>query len=347
MRPSSLLVTLALFGPITPGPALAQQLPASCLPSLPSTCTYSSDIHANAATVELELTDPARNGYRIPLLVRYPLGIAGKRPVVIWNHGGEPSENGRQRSAEWVATFAEAGYIVIHPSRPHPDPVPYEAECFANGFKEECADFLANHRFGPLTTHFLLDNLALIEAAAPVLAGKLDGSKVVIGGHSAGTTTALANAGAWQQYRVEGPRYQETDLRPLAFIATAPQGPLYAGFTSGFQPESYGGISRPFLFVSGVGDLSGEPSVTRTTAFLTAAPGRKYLSWDTSSEAVHETMDIDNCDTPLRASHCAWIASLGLAFVDAVVRGRAAAIEWLDSDAYQVLTGGAIELFRR
>ena len=58
--------------------------------------------------------------------------------------------------------------------------------------------------------------------------------------------------------------------------------------------------------------------------------------------AVHETMDIDKCDTAVRSDHCRWIGSAGLAFLDAVVRGRPAAQQWLDSDAYRVLVDGAV-----
>jgi hypothetical protein len=65
------------------------------------------------------------------------------------------------------------------------------------------------------------------------------------------------------------------------------------------------------------------------------------------AEAVHETMDVDKCDTPLRADHCRWIASTGLAFLDALVRERDEAKEWLRSNALEVLSGGAIELHRR
>jgi hypothetical protein len=63
--------------------------------------------------------------------------------------------------------------------------------------------------------------------------------------------------------------------------------------------------------------------------------------------AVHETMDIDNSDTPLREEHCLWIESAGVAFLDAIVRQRPEAQEWMASEAYEILTEGAIELHRR
>jgi hypothetical protein len=111
--------------------------------------------------------------------------------------------------------------------------------------------------------------------------------------------------------------------------------------------HSFVGIDRPFMFITGVGDKTGEPPEARVTAWLTSAPGYKALVWDTVAEGVHETMDIDRCDTPLRADHCAWLGAAGLAFLDAVLRERPQAQEWLRSNAHEVLSSGTIELHRR
>jgi hypothetical protein len=167
----------------------------------------------------------------------------------------------------------------------------------------------------------------------------------------------LALAGGRQQWVADGPLYDESDDAPIAFLATGVQGPTYAGFKTGFQTadsnsgftlQSFAGIDRPFMFITGVGDETGEPPESRVAAWLTARGiGEMYLSWDTVHNAVHETMDIDKCNTRVRSDHCRWIGSVGLAFLDAVVRERPEAKNWLDSDAYRVLTGGAIELHNR
>ena len=147
----------------------------------------------------IELVDSSRNNYRIPLRIQYPIGVAGPRPVVIWNHGGNPSVNGNTRSENWGRVLAAAGYIVIHPSRvPVENPEDSQCECTENGFNspDECAQWLANLRYGPQNTHFIIDNLTRIVSMAPRFAGLFDISKIVVAGHSAGTTTVLANAGA-------------------------------------------------------------------------------------------------------------------------------------------------------
>ncbi len=326
----------------------------------PETCLYTSDLaYPFGEITGVSLTDAARNNYEIHLVIRYPVGAPGPRPVVIWHHGGGPSARGATRSEEWSRVLAAAGYVVVHPSRTLiPDPTPFEAECRDNGFimPDECAYWVTQLRYGPQNTHFLIDHLVDIEGLDPTLSGMLDASQIVVAGHSAGSASVMANAGAWQQWTPNGPQYDERNDAPIAFLATGVQGPMYAGYRTGFQSptthrsltgHSFAGIERPFMFITGVGDRTGEPPEARTTAWLTSLPGNKALVWDTDPEAVHETMDIDKCNTPLRACHCEWIASAGLAFLDAAVRRRPEAEEWMRSNALQVLSGGAIELHRR
>ena len=356
---------LVLVGPVRPlsgEAATPTRLPATCDPADPESCLYTSDLSFDVGVVEdVSLVDADRSGYEVPLLIRYPvLEAVEPRPVVIWNHGGAPSRQGATRSEEWGNLLAAAGYVVIHPSRlPIADPTPLRAECEANGIvdPDQCSHFVAQLLYGPQNTHFLIEHLTDVAALNPALAGLLDEQRIVVAGHSAGSTVALANAGARQQFVDGGPLYDERDEAPLAFLATGVQGPMYAGFQSGFQPaevgtgsavHSFAGIDRPFMFITGIGDETGEPPESRTSAWLTAqSTSDLYLSWDTDRRAVHETMDIDKCDTAVRSDHCRWIGSAGLAFLDAVVRLRPAAQQWLDSDAYQVLTGGAIELHNR
>jgi hypothetical protein len=336
------------------------QLPSSCDRADPASCLYTSDLAFDVGEIDgVSLIDAARDAYEVGLVIRYPVAAPGPRPVVIWHHGGHPSPRGATRSEEWSRKLAVAGYVVVHPSRAFiADPIPFEAECRDNGFAvpDECAYWVTQARYGPQNTHFLIDHLADVEALDPALAGMLDADMIVVAGHSAGSAVVLANAGAWQQWLPAGPQYDERNDAPVAFLATGVMGPMYAGFHAGFQSpgthrgaaeHSFAGIERPFLFVTGVGDRTGEPPEARVAAWLTSRPGNKALVWDTVAEAVHETMDIDKCDTPLRADHCAWIGSAGLAFLDAVVRRRPEAQAWMRSNALEILSGGAIELHRR
>jgi hypothetical protein len=59
-------------------------------------------------------------------------------------------------------------------------------------------------------------------------------------------------------------------------------------------------------------------------------------------------MDIHKCDQSARQqAHCSAFAILGVAFLDAMVRQRREAIEYLAGPAYEALSGGVIELHRR
>jgi hypothetical protein len=325
----------------------------ACDPADPDTCAYVPAQTYDVGEVrDVELVDTDRNGYPVPLVIRYPiLAAPERRPVVIWHHGGGPSRRGADRSEDWGRTLAAAGYVVVHPSRtPVTDTTPYQAECTANGYSDpvECGHWQANVRLGPQTTHFLIDHLAEVEGLDPALTGLFDDERVVVGGHSAGSTAPLANAGAWQLFEPAAGRIDERDDRPVSFLASGVQGPMYAGFPTGFQADSYVGIDRPFLFITGVGDETGEPSEARVAGWLTSAgAGDKVLSWDTEPEAVHETMNIDKCDTEVRADHCEWIGAIGVAYLDAAVGHRREARQWLTSGNVDVLTGGAIELHQR
>jgi dienelactone hydrolase len=335
---------------------LAQTLPPGCGDADREACRYVSNLAFPVNVVDgLSIFDSARN-YTVEFLVRYPIGAPGPLPVVLWNHGGSPSSRGDTRSAEWGATLAGAGYVVIHPARVViPNPQDHAAECLRNGVTSpsQCTLWASQHLFAPETTTFLLDHLGEVEALVPALSGLLDVDSVVVGGHSAGSTTVLRNAGAHQQFLPNGPVHggpgdPSVDPRIDVFLASGPQGPAYAGFGSGFLDGSnYAAIAKPFLFITGVGDQTGEPSEARTAGWHRAAPGDKYLLWDSDPVAVHETMNIHKCNGIERRAHCRWIASAGLAYVDAHVRGRQEARDWLASGALAILTGGKIELHRR
>ncbi len=327
------------------------QMATTCTAPGDEPCLYISDQDYAIDYIDFDMPVPSRENYSIPLRVRFPVNASGELPVVIWHHGGLPSFDGRTQSQRWGEILAAAGYVVIHPSRiPVPNFFEFLREhCEENGFgsPQECNRWIATSLVGPKNTRFIIDNLLMIENEINVI---LDENKIVVAGHSAGTNVVLANAGAVQQWIPGGKKYRIRDDRPIAFLATAPPGPIYAGWPfPGFQGgKSFNNIDRPFAFITGVSDKTPDkPPEARIIAWLTSMPGNKYLSYDTSSKAKHETMNINKCDGTLRTKHCRWIASFGLAFLDAIVRERPEAIEWLESDAYYELTDGEIELHRR
>ena len=328
--------------------------PAGCSPTSRRDCIYTPErTFARTDVFDTILTDPARNDYDLPVRVHYPVGASGPLPVVIYNHGGAASNDGGfGPNAQPLPTlWAEHGYVVISPSRALPDSVTaaQEAECAANNVAPDlCSGFFAFNIYGPANTDFLIESFPRLAQRHRPLRGLLDPERVVVAGWSGGSTIALANAGAPRQFASGGPVYRQNTPRPIGFFGISTQGPDYAGFGGGFDSESYDDIdARPFVTFTGKGDTNGKPSETRSTAWLRSAPGHKFLSFDRVPEARHATMNLSRCVTAVEAMHCEWMKSAGLAFLDAVTSGRPAAADWLASDAYQTLTEGEIELFRR
>ena len=109
-KSNSICIAILLIGTVLWGIAdgeAQQALPASCDRSMPETCLYTSDLRFDVGVIEdVSLVDAARNNYAIKLLIRYPQGAPGPRPVVIWHHGGLPSAKGASRSAKWGKALA-------------------------------------------------------------------------------------------------------------------------------------------------------------------------------------------------------------------------------------------------
>ncbi|MFO1330296.1 MAG: hypothetical protein U1F56_23335 [Rubrivivax sp.] len=341
--------------------AQAQPLPAVCTAPGPEPCLYTPTTTFTPGEVEFVLRDPSRNNHPVPILVRYPRGApGGPRPVVLWNHGGSTDPVGHRHSAERGKSLAEAGYIVIHIARLDVvSPTPAELQvCVQAGVLastattgaplDACRQWLGWHLYGPLNNAFVAAILPQYQIGMlPDFVGTPDGSRLIVGGWSGGSEAPLHLAGAKQTFgNYAMPQVSIPGV--VAYWADSPRGPAYAGFQSGLDEDSYYPIgATPFLSFSGRGDETGEPAESRLAAWMAPAPGSKFLSWDNDARAVHGTMDLSECSTTLRADHCRWMKSLGVAFLDAVVMNQARARDWLSSDAYRTLTGGVIELHRR
>ena len=51
-----------------------------------------------------------------PILARHPLGATGRRPLILWSHGGGMLKGGKYNNEEWGNLFVRAGYTVVHMS---------------------------------------------------------------------------------------------------------------------------------------------------------------------------------------------------------------------------------------
>jgi hypothetical protein len=372
-----------LFGAVAAWLALAGAaradltLPANCTTPLDPDCLYQTAVPPypllDVGEVELLLIDPARANFRVPIKVRYLKNTSYTAPVVIWHHGGEPRFEGRDANLAWSLRLVRAGYVVVHPSRnliPASQVASFNAVCTNNGvtgvpthpFDENCREFVSHSLYGPRNTNFVISRLTTtILPAMTNFTGTLDTANIAVAGHSGGTSIVLSNAGARRQFKPGGQIFNQRSSSPKAFIAAAPFGPDNAGFYyslfanhGGFSGATFGDIdSRPLLSITGKGDEgpnvgNGQEVVSeaRTFAFRQATPGNKLLSWDLALSASHGTMGLSDCGAAL-AFHCDAIANLAIAFLDAHLKNRQEARDWLAQDGYEMYTGGILELHRR
>ncbi|MFY7975756.1 MAG: hypothetical protein ACOVOT_15140 [Rubrivivax sp.] len=300
---------------------------------------------------------------------------------------GIPVTRGQQSSERRGRSFAAAGYVVVHVGRLAVDNAALTAaqllDCTRVGVtaaalidadpattpRDACRIWTGWHLYGPQNVAHVADRLGVLRALMPAdFSGSFDREKLVIGGWSGGTQAVMNIAGANQRWEPVGPFANGVTLPAtavpgvVAFFADAPRRPGYISGTSnnsGFQAAGLQRIDeRPFLFNSGSNDMGPDvaPTAARGLPWLSAMPGGKVLAWDRTGIANHATVNLGNNDGGIedgcrpalnQVAHCLWYADLGLAFLDAAVKQRPAAVAWIYSDAFKVLTGGAIELHRR
>lgn len=315
-------------------------------------------------------TDVARGEHDVPFRIYYP-NAGGPYPVVFWNHGGGTTEvverlgdkkvtAGQKTSDCRAINLARIGFVVFVVGRlPVNRPsLPELANCRLAGWlsADTCRRQLGHLVHGPQNIEFLLRTLPATLTLLPNANTTIDYGRVVVGGWSGGSTAVLNIAGATQRVRdfVIPPTAMP---QVTAFMADSPKGPVWGGFESvGFQEDAFFSLdTRPMLFFTGRSDYgeasSGHEPLSRTMAWLSAQRGSKFISWTRVAEAdggpVHGTMDLGNCRTASRMDFCQMNLSLTAAYLDAVVRNDANARNWLASDAYRSLSGGALELHRR
>lgn len=344
-----LLVAIALAA--GSGPAFAQSFvqvagfePADALYPLPPPATI--------VVVDGEVAD-AVHGRSIPIRARWSqeaIDAGGPLPVVVWVHGGNADVNGRAGSREWSETLVRAGFVVVHPSIVPRTAAERDALWAAFGLTPQqgaSCGFNPVYVDRPRDTSAVIDALPGLAAQFPPLAGRLDLSRLVVAGHSFGAYTARAVAGARLDLCPTGSGAPAdwpfrdtrfTDPRPIAFLALSPQGPGRLAF---FE-DSFGTLTRPEFMATGRGDVTpAETPDDRLRSFQLIAPRGKYLLWIDDPRASHATF---NLNEPLTPDFDPWLQAHVLAFLDAEVRGHAAAAEALQSGAIEGVSAGIATL---
>ncbi len=226
--------------------------------------------------------DTAR-GRDLPVRIRIPdgPGVDGnaKVPVVLFSPG---LGGGVIGGTLWGGAWAARGIAVVHLEHPGSDASVYTGAADAADLKARvrtaATGVQLQARVGDVS--FILDELARRRRDGACDLSRLDLSRIGLAGHS---------MGAWTAQAVAGQRYFGAaafrDPRIIAAIALSP-----STLTTGGLSEAFGGITVPFLSVTGTAD--GMPKIVRDAVPSTAqieqqaqrtgpytgmAPGRKYL----------------------------------------------------------------------
>jgi predicted dienelactone hydrolase len=178
------------------------------------------------------------------------------------------------------------------------------------------------------------------------LNGKIDTSLIGVAGHSMGSYTAEAIAGALVDLPGH-PGQSFTDPRAKAILCLSPQGPGQFGLTA----HSFGMISRPFMGITGSLDNLGPlaSAAWHKIPFERSQPGDKYEVF--IQGASHMSFITAETVNSARSSQAAAILgytnSASLAFWDAYLKDDPAAKKFLQSDALERSSRGAAKLARR
>jgi dienelactone hydrolase len=203
----------------------------------------------------------------LPWRLRLP-DSPGPWPLVLFSHGLGGSVDA---GTVWGEAWAAGGLAVLHLQHPGSD-----AETLRGGMRQLVAAASAEQWLARVQdVRFALDELARRAALGEPPWLQVRADAIGLAGHSFGAQTTQAVAG--QRFPAPG---QASDPRPRAFIAFSPS-QTRGGRLS--VADAFGGITRPFLAVTGSEDGdpfgsydNGEP---RAEVYRGLPPGQRALLW--------------------------------------------------------------------
>ncbi len=302
-------------------------------------------------------TDVTGRRRSFEIKVRYPGGKGGPLPVMIWAHGGGEGRNFEGASAGALKTWAEfsarAGYLSVAPAFHARDEADQAALCEYLGLVgSECENFNSVTWDRPYDIKAVLDTLTVLNRAGPYQ-GRVDLSRIGVGGHSAGSSGTLSVAGAYREIKYKrygGPGFF-ADPRPKAFVGLSPSAPGNSSmFDTSFNDlaTSWKQIERPVLLATGAADAHEQTPRGRRVPYDAMPAGDKYRIYFHDYDFGHESFGdgLSDCSTSTRAKCAAFQALLEsavLAFLDGYVLGLPQALEYTQNGYVQRAGRGVVE----
>jgi predicted dienelactone hydrolase len=322
--------------------------PAITPAALPSTDANGYELEAGpyiVSEVEDLVLHDAKRDKDVHVRVFYP-NDSGKYPVIVFSHGA----GGSQTCCDGLTRhWASYGYVTIQPT--HDDSAVQRRNQGQENipFQQVIRDALkkpALWESRPLDISYVLDALHSLENRVPGLAGKIDADRIGVGGHSMGSYTTEAIAGALVDLPGH-PGKSFADARVKAVLCLSPQGPGQFGLNE----HSFDQIAVPYMGMTGSLDSLGPVAspAWHKIPFDRSQPGDKYhLFIEGANHASFVT------PRTLLRSHAEqggaifdYTNSAALAFWDDYLKGDASAKSYLQSSALEKFSSGAAKLSRR
>lgn len=342
------VVTLVSLASLLPATLASAQAPANDQPDVSTRDDATPPAYKLAkgglATSVADLT-LTRDGVEVPIRVRFPTNAPGPVPLVLFSHGmGGSFDSFSNLTEHW----ASHGYVVILPT--HADSIKRQREQgrdprdFARDPEAYRARVDLVGRVDDLKA--ILDSLATIEEKIPALRTLdakplIDRERIGVAGHSAGAFTAQLCVDVKVRTRSALRGERIGDSRFDAAIIISGQGTT----SRNLMEDSWKGVTRPMLVIAGSKDVSGvgnETPESRRHPYELSPSGDKYLLFiEGATHSSYQGKDGEGRRAMLVASEkpttdiaiiADAVAAQTLAFLDAYLKGDAAAKDYLARD---------------
>ena len=333
---------------------LTRQPPTPSFPIRESSANApSADFGTNSDAGEQEIANAAlpdaARGTDIHVRLRFPRA-AGKFPVIIFSPDNRESQ---ECCEQLIRDWASRGYVLVQLTRVTAlrAQTRFVVESVYLRHAIRSSNNVAPSAAGPLDITSVIDSLAALQTRFPAIRGKLDTAHIGVAGHGAGAIAAEAIAGALLELPGR-PQANLADPRVRAVLCISPQGPGQ----SGFSERSFDQLVLPYLGITSVSDAVPSRFAAaewHKTPFAFSQPGDKYElfvrgdgdgSMISDGYAVFHGPSSNGKPYDATAGH---IRAATLAFWEAYLKHDVAAKRYLESDALEKASRGALTLERR
>jgi predicted dienelactone hydrolase len=347
------IVSVGVFSAVVAW-ALIRQPPTPSFPVRESNANAPSvDFGTNFDAPQQEIADAAlqddARGTDIHVRLRFPQA-AGKFPVIVFSPDNRESQDCCE---QLIRDWASHGYVVVQLTRV--TALRERSHVFVESVRLKRA--IHNHAnvapsaAGPLDITSVIDSLAALQTRFPAIRGKLDAAHIGVAGNGAGAIAAEAIAGALLELPGR-PQANLADPRVRAVLCISPQGPGHSGFTE----RSFDQLVLPYLGITSTRDAAPAKfaaAASHKTPFALSQPGDKYELFsrgDGDASMLSEGYEVSNDSSPNGQPSDSIVGhtrAAMLAFWEAYLKHDVAAKRYLQSDALERASRGALTLERR